>query len=100
MLVTIVDVYVKPEYIDAFIEASTKNHLAPITEDGNCRFDLLQSNDDPNHFILYEAYCTEQQAKAHKETSHYLSWRETVAEMMAEPRKGTAYNALQPLCKK
>ncbi len=96
MHTTIVHVYVKPDSVDAFIAASRKNHEASIQEPENRRFDVLQDAADPTRFILYEAYVTEEGAAAHKETSHYLEWRETVAEMMAKPREGIAHNGLFP----
>lgn len=96
MHVTWVEVSVKANQVDAFIEACKANHNASIEEPGNCRFDVLQDPHDPTQFRLYEAYLNEELAKAHKQTAHYLTWRETVAEMMAEPRKGTAYQGLFP----
>ena len=39
-------------------------------------------------------YTDEQSAANHKETAHYLKWRDEVATMMAEPRKGVKYNLL------
>ncbi len=96
MQVTIVHVHVKPEHINDFIEASRHNHFASIHEPGNLRFDILQSAEDPSRFVLYEAYRSAADATAHKETSHYLAWRETVAGWMAEPRQGVAYNGLLP----
>lgn len=96
MFVTIVDVWVKPESVQAFIEACEKNHLASIQEPENLRFDVLQDAQEPTKFVLYEAYQTEQGALAHKTTAHYLEWRETVAEMMLKPRKGTVMKGLKP----
>lgn len=96
MHVTLVHVTVKPAHIDAFIEATRLNHAASVQEPGNRRFDVLQSPDDPARFVLYEAYASADDAAAHKETSHYLSWRETVAEWMAAPRQGVGYNGLYP----
>ena len=96
MFVTIVNVSVKKQHIDAFIEATRVNHESSILEDGNMRFDILQSPDDPGQFILYEAYTSQQHAAAHKDTRHYSVWRETVADWMAEPRKGTVFNGLFP----
>ncbi len=72
MIVTTVTVYVKPENIDDFIEATIENHEASIKEPGNMRFDVLQSMTDPTRFLLYEAYQSEEEAAAHKETEHYL----------------------------
>ena len=96
MHVTLVHVHVKAEHIDAFIATSAANHAASIREPGNRRFDILQSPEDPCRFILYEAYATAEDAAAHKETPHYLSWRETVADWMAEPRQGIAWTGLYP----
>ena len=96
MPVTLVHVRVNPENVDTFIAATRANHEASINEPGNRRFDVLQAPDDPTRFILYEAYVSAADAAAHKETAHYLNWRETVAGMMAEPRRGEPMNGLFP----
>jgi autoinducer 2-degrading protein len=96
MHVTLVQVQVKPAHIDDFIAASRLNHEASIQESGNRRFDVLQSPENPAHFILYEAYISAEAAATHKQTAHYLAWRDTVAEWMAEPRQGVRYDGLFP----
>jgi len=96
MHVTLVHVHVKPEFADAFREASRRNHEASVREPGNCRFDVLQSPEDPTRFLLYEAYRTAEDAARHKETAHYKAWREAVADWMAEPRRGVPYAGLYP----
>ncbi|AGA34774.1 Antibiotic biosynthesis monooxygenase [Thioalkalivibrio nitratireducens DSM 14787] len=96
MHVTLVHVHVKPEHADAFIAATRENHLASTREPGNRRFDVLRDAADPTRFVLYEAYATEADARAHKETPHYHAWREAVASMMAEPRVGAPYVGLFP----
>ncbi len=96
MVVTTVIVYVKPENINDFIEASSKNHEASIKEPGNMRFDVLQCATEPARFLLYEAYESEAAAAAHKKTEHYLKWREEVAGWMAKPRQGISYEAICP----
>ena len=96
MIVTFVHVWVKPEFTDAFIEASVSNHRESVKEPGNLRFDVLQDATDPNKFTLYEAYESEAAAKAHKDTPHYKLWRETVADWMAKPREGIKHIILSP----
>ena len=96
MVVTIVEVHVKQEYIGRFVAATIENHKASIQEPGNRRFDVLQSPQDPTLFLLYEAYDSEQSAAAHKSTSHYTRWKDTVDPWMAIPRKGTAYRVIRP----
>ena len=100
MIVTLVHVWVKEQYLDAFIKATTENHQKSIEEPGNLRFDLLQDATEHTKFVIYEAYESDAAAAAHKETSHYLKWRDTVAEMMAQPRKGEKHNILAPKDKK
>ena len=96
MIVTIVNVWVKPEYRDEFIKASIENHKNSIKEPGNLRFDILQDKNDPNKFTFYEAYESEEAAKAHKETSHYKKWKEIVENWMARPREGIAHLVIVP----
>lgn len=96
MYVTIVNVRVKPEHIEDFITACEMNHTASIQETGNYRFDILQQVDEPERFVLYEAYDTEAAAAAHKDTVHYIVWRDLVANWMAEPRSGIVHKGLFP----
>ena len=96
MYVTLVHVHVRPEHLAEFIDVIRANHEGSIREPGNLRFDILQSVDDPTRFIAYEAYADEASAKAHKETAHYLAWRDTVADWMVEPRVGVRYDGLLP----
>lgn len=96
MHVTLVHVHVKPQHVEDFIAATRLNHLASVQEAGNRRFDVLQSPEDPSRFVLYEAYVSAEDAAAHKQTTHYLTWRETVADWMATPRQGVSYNGLFP----
>ena len=96
MHVTLVHVHVKTEHIDPFVEACRLNHEGSTAEPGNLRFDILQDAADPTHFVLYEAYASEMDARAHKETAHYHAWRETVADMLAGPREGQPFTGLFP----
>lgn len=96
MHVVCVHVHVKRENREEFIQATLANGRATIREPGNLRFDVLQQADDPDRFVLYEAWRDEAGAKAHKDTPHYNTWRETVAGWMAEPRQGVRHEVLFP----
>ncbi len=96
MHVTLVHVRVLPGRVEDFVTATRANHLASVAEPGNVRFDVLQAPDDETRFILYEAYADAHAAAAHKETAHYLAWREAVSPLMAEPRRGEPYVGLLP----
>lgn len=96
MIVTCVHINVKPDDIKRFVNLTSLNHKESIKEPGNLRFDLVQQSDDQCRFMLYEAYESDEAAAAHKNTAHYLKWRDTVGDMMAEPRIGVKYNIIEP----
>jgi (4S)-4-hydroxy-5-phosphonooxypentane-2,3-dione isomerase len=96
MIVTLVHVFVKPEFVEQFIEATEENHLQSTQEPGNLRFDILQDASDSSKFVLYEAYQSDHAVAAHKETLHYLKWRDTVAPWMSKPREGVKHRLLFP----
>lgn len=96
MLVVHVDVAVLPERVEEFAEATLANARASIQEPGVLRFDVVQDQADPGHFVLVEVYRDAEAAAAHKETEHYATWRDAVAEMMARPRASVKFAALFP----
>jgi quinol monooxygenase YgiN len=96
MQIVLVYVHVKPEFVEAFGEASLDNARNSVQEPGIARFDVIQQSDDPTRFILVEVYGDSEAALRHKETAHYARWRDAVAGMMAEPRQGVKYQNLFP----
>jgi (4S)-4-hydroxy-5-phosphonooxypentane-2,3-dione isomerase len=96
MQIVLVHVNVKPEFIEAFKQATIENANNSVKEAGIARFDVIQQREDPTKFILVEVYKTADATLAHKETAHYARWRDTVAEMMAEPRQGIKYTNIFP----
>jgi len=89
-------IHVKPESVDAFKSASLANARASVLERGIARFDVLQQPDDPTRFVLVEVYHAPADQAAHRETTHYATWRDTVAPMMATPRTATKFVNLFP----
>ncbi|MDK2971659.1 MAG: (4S)-4-hydroxy-5-phosphonooxypentane-2,3-dione isomerase [Candidatus Sumerlaeota bacterium] len=96
MFIVHVFVHVKPECVDAFRSASLDNAGRSLLESGVARFDVLQQRDDPTRFLLVEVYRKESDAAAHKQTAHYATWRDTVADMMAEPRHSIKFANVFP----
>jgi len=96
MFIVVVYVHVKPESVEAFKQASAANSVNSLQEPGVARFDVIQQLDDPTRFVLYEAYRSEAANAAHKQTAHYATWRDTVADMMASPRSSVKYHEVFP----
>ena len=96
MLVVHVFVHVKSDQVEAFETATLENAHNSIQEPGIARFDVIRQQDDPARFVLVEVYRTSDDPGRHKETAHYQKWRDTVAEMMAEPRTSVKYTNVFP----
>jgi (4S)-4-hydroxy-5-phosphonooxypentane-2,3-dione isomerase len=97
MLVVHVHVHVQPERVGEFLSATVTNAKASLEEPGVLRFDVLQDQADATHVVLVEVYRDADAAAAHKETAHYATWRDTVAEMMAVPRESVKFSAVFPV---
>ena len=91
-----VHVHVKPEFVEAFKQATSENASKSAQEPGNARFDVMQQVEDPTRFVLVEVYKTAEASAAHKETAHYKLWRDAVMKMMDEPRQGIRYANIFP----
>ena len=96
MFIVHVFVHVKEDQVEAFKTATEANARASVREPGIARFDVMQQLDDPTRFVLVEVYQDTDAPARHKETAHYLTWRETVAPMMAEARQSIKYDNCFP----
>ena len=52
MLIVHVHIHVKPEFVEAFRQASVENARNSVQEPGIARFDVIQQADDPTRFVL------------------------------------------------
>jgi autoinducer 2-degrading protein len=96
MVIVQVSVHVKEDYIEAFTAATLENARNSMHEPGIVRFDIMRQQDNPARFLLTEVYRTADDPAKHKETAHYRKWRDTVEEMMAEPRSSIKYTNVFP----
>jgi len=96
MHILIVQARVKPEFIDAFKQATAINAENSAKEPGVARFDFLQQQDDPTRFVLVEVYRDSSAPAQHKQTAHYLAWAEAVSQMFHEPRTRALFTNIFP----
>jgi (4S)-4-hydroxy-5-phosphonooxypentane-2,3-dione isomerase len=96
MLIVHVHVRVQPEFVEQFKEATIENAGSSVKEPGIARFDVVQQQDDLTRFVLVEVYRTSEAPALHRETAHYLAWRDRVESMLAEPRTRVTYSAVYP----
>ena len=96
MLIVHVHIRVKPDQVDAFKAACVENSRESLQEPGIARFDVLQQRDDPTRFLLVEVYRSAEAPAAHKQTAHYRTWADAVADMMAVPRSSVKFDRVYP----
>jgi len=96
MFIVHVFIHVKPGNREGFKDATLANVKNSLQEPGIARFDLIAQADNPNRFVLVEVYRSPDDAVKHKETAHYKAWRDTVAQMMAEPRSSIKFVNIVP----
>lgn len=94
MFVVAVTIFVKPEFVEQFKEATLDNARNTRKEPGNARFDVLQAEDDPTRFLLYEAYHVREGFMEHQATPHYARWKAAVADWMAQPRSAARHQSV------
>ena len=96
MFIVHVFVHVNPQNIENFKAASIQNARQSVKEPGVAGFDVIQQKDEPTRFVLVEVYRTSDDPARHKKTAHYQKWRDTVADMMVEPRNAIKYTNIFP----
>lgn len=96
MLAVHVRCQVLPGKVEEFRAATLANARASVQEPGILRFDVLQEDGAPERFLLVEVYRGSEDPARHKETAHYATWRDAVAELMAEPRSSVKYGPVFP----
>jgi quinol monooxygenase YgiN len=96
MLVIHIQIQVKPQFIEAFKQATIANARESVKEPGIARFDFVQQQDDPTRFGLVEVYRTPEANATHKETKHYQVWRDIAEPMMAAPRSRMRFTNIFP----
>lgn len=94
MYVVAVTIFVKPEFVEHFKQATLDNARQTRQEALNVRFDFLQAEEDPTRFLLYEVYRQRDGFTAHQQTEHYARWKQAVADWMAQPRQGIKHHSI------
>ena len=96
MIVQLVHIKVKPESVEAFKAATLDNTRNSRLEPGVAQFALVVDQADPTKFVIIEAFRDAAAIEAHRQAPHYLRWRDSVTDMMAEPRHAIRADAIDP----
>jgi (4S)-4-hydroxy-5-phosphonooxypentane-2,3-dione isomerase len=83
-LVNVVEYDIAPGQVDAYLAALKENGAATVKEPGCREFDILVSQKDPNHVLIFEVYNDAAAAQAHRETDHFKKYAATIKEMVVK----------------
>ncbi|HEY5853286.1 MAG TPA: putative quinol monooxygenase [Aldersonia sp.] len=82
MILIVVKFPVKPEFVDSWIEKVTPFTEATRAEPGNLWFEWSRSLEDPNTFVLCEAFADDA-AAAHVGAPHFKEGLDTMRPMVS-----------------
>ena len=77
MFTVIVNLTVRPNRVEEFLDGIHANALASVRDEPGClRFDVHRSTEQPQRFVLYEIYASPGAFYTqHRNTPHYVAWR-------------------------
>jgi quinol monooxygenase YgiN len=79
-----VNVKIKPGRREEFLAAIREDaESTSAKEEGNFQFSVIQDDDDPDAFFFLEVYRDQAAMDAHRETPHFLKYREATADIYA-----------------
>ena len=81
MLTVLVNLTVRPERVEEFLDGIRTNARASLRDEPGClRFDVHRDAEDPHRFVLYEIYASADAFYVeHRHAPHYAAWREVAA---------------------
>jgi quinol monooxygenase YgiN len=95
MIVLVALYQVKPGHGDVVAEALTRvSQMVAETEPGCPLFQICRSQEDPNHFLLYEHYIDEAALQKHREMPAYLEIVQKEIAPLLDKRERTLYNLI------
>lgn len=89
MYIIVAPIQIKEGHKAAFIEAMLDDARGSVNNEPGClRFDVIQDGADANRIWLYEVYEDEAAFQAHLQAPHFITWRDTVKDLMEEGPQG------------
>lgn len=87
MYFIVVKYQVKPEFTDSFMDHVAEFTKATRAEEGNLWFDWSISVEDPNEFVLVEAFRDDEAAGAHVNSAHFAAGLESMRPLLVATPK-------------
>ena len=75
---------VRPEAVEDFIGATLGHVASSRSEKGISRFEFYRG-EEPNHYLLFIQFESEEARSLHFETEHIKQWRSRILPLLAKP---------------
>ena len=79
----VVNIHIKPESVDAFMQRLKENAAGARKEPGCKQFDVLVDPKDKTKVMLYEVYNDEKAFEAHQQTPHFKKYLAEAVPLLA-----------------
>lgn len=87
MYFIVVKYQVKPEFAEVFPERTAEFTVATRAEPGNLWFDWSRSIEDPNEYVLVEAFADDDAASAHVNAPHFAKGLDSMRPLLVSTPK-------------
>ena len=97
MIAVFVTIQIKKGFKNQFMAALLHDARGSINNEPKCyRFDILQSDEDPNRIHLYEVYENDEAVESHRAQPHFTKWLSTVEPWFDGDRTRTEMHTVFP----
>jgi quinol monooxygenase YgiN len=93
-LVLAVNIRIKPENVDAFMQHVGENARAARQEAGCLQFEVLVDKEDRTKIMLFEVYVDEKAFEAHQQTPPFKRYLEVAVPLLASRERAFWKKAL------
>ena len=90
----VVNIRIKPESVDAFMQRLKENASAARKEPGCKQFDVLVDPKDRTKVMLYEVYDDDKAFEAHQATPHFKKYLAEAVPMLASRERQVLTKAI------
>jgi quinol monooxygenase YgiN len=94
MFVVQVSIEAKPEQRAVFLALTLADAEESRRDPGVVGWEVLQSVEGPNRFVLHEVYRAREDGLHHLETAHFKAWRAAIAPLIIAPPSAVSYSSL------
>ena len=95
MIFIVVKFHVKPDWVDRWLELTTPFTEATRAEAGNLWFDWSRSIDNPDEFVLVEAFRDGDAGTAHVTSEHFRTAMATLPQALVATPQIVSQNVAQ-----